>query len=90
MDITKSQQIALQRLSFDKWLSAYESKVAMNTLQRLVDKGFLERKNDLGAVSFPLSGIKFRKKRDIIDEPLETETRILKRRKKRILKRRKK
>lgn len=93
MEITRSQKKALERLSFYKWLSAYESRIAMDTLQTLVDKGLVERQFGLGAVSFPLSGIKFKKKQvdiKLTEEKQEKLKRVLKRRKVRKLKRRNK
>ena len=97
LKITSKESEALERLSFDKWLSAFDSRIAMDTLQRMVDKGLLKKKMGMGAMSSPLSGIKFMKNRiipeyDIIKpERMELkQPRKLKRRKKRKLKRRKK
>jgi hypothetical protein len=78
--LSEVQQEALGKLSLGKWISSYELKVGLGTLQALVAKGLVESRNDLGAMSSPFTCIRFRK--------LFIKQRQLKRRKPRKLKRR--
>jgi len=73
VELSKPQKKALQLLSYVEWKSTYELKVGMNTLKSLVSLGLAESRNDLGAISFPLTGVKYRKK--------NIKTRVIKRRK---------
>ena len=84
MTLTKLQKEALQKLSTTIWRSAHELKAGLGTLRDLVNEGFAESKNELGYFSMPFTAIKFRK----LEKESESESRVLKRRRK--IKRRKK
>jgi hypothetical protein len=62
MKITKAQQKALDKMTENKWQSAYELQVSLSTLYALVSKGFVTSYCGDGSFSFPRIAIKFKKK----------------------------
>lgn len=61
--LTPAQYRAVHRLKYNEWLSAYEAKASLATLNALVKCGLAESEQFVGSQFFPRTNILFRRKR---------------------------